>query len=195
MSGSQKTDDILQRYKSGETAKSIAQTYGVTPQAVHDTIKKNAPECLRKFLRRDSREGIVGQVFGRLKVVSVVLQKDGGATQFIRLVCECGNEVQGRFLELKRGKLTSCGCRSKEGVVAVKDCAQRKPRIETSSKFKGVTFDKRTKMWFSRIGFRDKPYFVGRFSSEEEAARAYDMALMAFKGEKALTNKKMGLLE
>jgi len=65
----------------------------------------------------------------------------------------------------------------------------------TSSQFKGVIWHKRNKKWCSAIKRNGKVSHIGSFSSEEEAARAYDkMAIILF-GEFARTNESMGLLD
>jgi len=59
-------------------------------------------------------------------------------------------------------------------------------------KFKGVTWYKRTKRWeayvWATIDDYGKQYHLGSFSSQEEAAKAYDLALIKLRGEKAKTN-------
>jgi len=58
----------------------------------------------------------------------------------------------------------------------------------TSSRFKGVSWDKRCGKWQAGIviGWRRK--HLGRFTSEEAAARAYDAAAKRLFGEFALVN-------
>ena len=59
-------------------------------------------------------------------------------------------------------------------------------------KFKGVTWYKRTKRWeayvWATIDDKAKQYHLGSFSSQEEAAKAYDLALIKLRGNKAKTN-------
>jgi|ERR1041385_626948 hypothetical protein len=47
-------------------------------------------------------------------------------------------------------------------------------RKETTSKYKGVTWDKDRNLWKAQIQLEYKHLFLGRYPSEEEAARAYD---------------------
>jgi len=63
-----------------------------------------------------------------------------------------------------------------------------------SSKYKGVSLDKQHNKWFASIMFNYKYYFLGRFKSEEKAARKYDEKALELHGEFAMTNKMLGLL-
>lgn len=73
-----------------------------------------------------------------------------------------------------------------------------RPKWGIRSRFKGVTYDKRTpghlKVWRVRIGGGRSRGTIGYFSSESDAAKAYDAAAVSAFGEFALTNKQLGLL-
>jgi hypothetical protein len=60
----------------------------------------------------------------------------------------------------------------------------RKKNINGSSRFKGVNWHKRYKVWQARIQGR----YLGCFTDEELAARAYDAAAKKLFGEFALVN-------
>lgn len=57
-----------------------------------------------------------------------------------------------------------------------------------TSIFKGVSFNKRRGHWYACISERGRTKALGRFSTEEEAARAYDAAALRLHGEFARLN-------
>lgn len=67
-------------------------------------------------------------------------------------------------------------------------------RRSGSSSFKGVCFDKQTGRWRASIAPNRTTINIGRFDTQEDAARAYDKAALLHFGEFALTNRKLGLL-
>lgn len=58
----------------------------------------------------------------------------------------------------------------------------------TSSSFKGVTYRRSSGRWLAQIQKGDRYSYLGSFSSEEDAARAYDDAARLNFGEFARTN-------
>ena len=72
-------------------------------------------------------------------------------------------------------------------------CAQnarnrRKTKSKTSSRFVGVSFDKRGGRWKAYIKFQAKRIWLGRYDDEIDAARAYDLAAKKYHGEFARLN-------
>ena len=61
--------------------------------------------------------------------------------------------------------------------------------IEKTSKFRGVTHDlQSTNPWCAKIVYQDQTYFLGTYSTEEAAARAYDEASIQYYGKNAKVN-------
>ena len=58
----------------------------------------------------------------------------------------------------------------------------------TSSQYKGVYLDKRSNKWRSMIQYQRKKYYLGTFTDEEDAARAYNEKATEFFKEFACLN-------
>jgi AP2 domain len=67
----------------------------------------------------------------------------------------------------------------------------RRKRRDTSSKYKGVTWDKAKRMWKAYLTLEGGWYWLGRHSEEKEAALAYDRRAAQVFGRFALTNQMM----
>jgi hypothetical protein len=62
------------------------------------------------------------------------------------------------------------------------------PKKAGSSRFKGVSFNKRSKKWVSQIRLNKHINYLGRFNNEVEAAYLYDIASLELHGEFGRTN-------
>ncbi|MCK4260426.1 MAG: HNH endonuclease [Halanaerobiales bacterium] len=58
-----------------------------------------------------------------------------------------------------------------------------------TSKYKGVSWQKSTKKWRTRIDLNKKQHYIGSFTDEIEAAKAYNKAASTHFGEFAYLNK------
>lgn len=63
---------------------------------------------------RSSNAELVGQKFGRLTVVGI--EKNIKNNRMWKCICECGNICIASTNSLRRGKVTSCGCKRKENM-------------------------------------------------------------------------------
>lgn len=59
-------------------------------------------------------------------------------------------------------------------VTNAQNCQNQAPQVNKSSKYKGVSWFKKNRKWISYIGSREKRTYLGSFSSEIDAALAYD---------------------
>lgn len=72
---------------------------------------------------------------------------------------------------------------------------RKSTKRQTYSKYKGVTWDKRYRVWIAQIGVEYKHIHLGTFSSEEDAAKAYDEAAIKYFGEFARPNEDLPINE
>ena len=66
----------------------------------------------------------------------------------------------------------------------------RYPKKNTSSKYRGVWFNKQTKKWRSQISINRKRKQIGYFKNEIDAAKAYDQAAKKYYQDFAVLNFK-----
>jgi hypothetical protein len=64
----------------------------------------------------------------------------------------------------------------------------RKTRKPTSSRYKGVSWNRRRKQWRAQIQVNGRMLSLGYFTTEEAAALAYDRTVRRYRGELAYVN-------
>lgn len=64
----------------------------------------------------------------------------------------------------------------------------RYPKRNTTSKYRGVWYNKQTKKWRVQILVNRKKKHIGYFNNETDAAKAYDRAARRLHGEFAILN-------
>ena len=69
-----------------------------------------------------------------------------------------------------------------------RQAALGKTRLKASSKYKGVSKNKKSDTWRASIRPQGQSIFIGDFRTEKEAALAYNQAALAFFGEAAFLN-------
>lgn len=65
----------------------------------------------------------------------------------------------------------------------------RRKRLTASSKFKGVTFHKKSRKWQAQIKMDGDLIYLGVFAEERDAAMAYNAAAKEFHGQFAMLNE------
>ena len=64
--------------------------------------------------------------------------------------------------------------------ILVKDCEKRRPLVhsvkkpDASSKYKGVSFDRKSQAWHTSFSVNGKMQYFGTYDTEEQAAKACD---------------------
>lgn len=126
---------------------------------------------------------LAGQKFSKLHVDSFAYTKNGMA--YWNCTCACGNKTVVRGAELKNGNTKSCGCGMKDHAdKLLTDCIEdtrigalkRSPTANNTSGHVGVYRHKKKQKWYAEIFFKKKRYFLGYFSSFEDAVQAREEA-------------------
>lgn len=95
------------------------------------------------------------------------------------------DHINGNALDNRRENLRIC--------THAQNLMNQKPQTGKSSRYKGVSWNKKRNKWEAYLMSNDKKINLGRFDIESDAARAYDKEASVVFGEFANTNKMLGL--
>lgn len=118
-------------------------------------------------------------------------KKRGGVTYMHRLIAgfaetsEQVDHIDGDKLNNRRANLRVANFHANQWNRKKTKLVQGK---STSSRYKGVTWDKTGRVWVGQITQNRRRFHLGRYQCEEEAARAYDAAAIQKFGEYARLN-------
>jgi hypothetical protein len=125
---------------------------------------------------------------GRPRVVTSVRTKEGVRSitlgKFLMNPPEGKQVYPRRFndgLDYRRSNLVVCTLEERQRLLP-------KRRVETSSRYRGVSYQKSTGKWRAGIQVDGKTINLGEFDSENEAALAYNKAARAHFGDLAYQN-------
>lgn len=96
------------------------------------------------------------------------------------------DHVNGDKLDNRRANLRPA-TRSQNGSNRIKFRGRKEGGAYTS-RFKGVSWNRRYGKWYAHIGINRKRFHLGRFDDEIEAAKAYDAKAIELHGKYALLN-------
>ena len=147
--------------------------------------------CLaEKHITELNRQDITGERFDRLVAVRPMNARDSGGSIIWECRCDCGNTVNISVNTLRNGRVHSCGCKYKEMrpicVKARKDIADhtsvsslvsaKKTKVNNTSGYTGVYYDKRSGKWNAYINFKKKRYNLGYYRDIEDAVKERRLA-------------------
>lgn len=129
---------------------------------------------------------LTGRRFGRLVVLGQASSASElgkpGRRVYWRCRCDCGQEAMVSQSELQNGGTKSCGCLQRERTrqqlelvegtsVTLLERNRGKVRKSNKSGYTGV-FQTSDGKWIAYINFKKKRYWLGRYSSKEDAIQA-----------------------
>ena len=98
------------------------------------------------------------------------------------------NPGQKRCVDHIDGSRTNNNWENLRYATSSENCMNAKHRTDGSSVYKGVNYQTQAKKWKAQIGFNHQRIYLGIFTSEREAAEAYNTAAIERYGEYAKLN-------
>lgn len=102
-----------------------------------------------------------------------------------RFIMQCPAHLEVDHINHNRLDNRRCNLRI---ATSSENAANTHSRRNSQSAYKGVSFCKQTKLWRASIEYGNKQTTIGRFKSEKEAAKAYDLFAYKIHGSFALLN-------
>lgn len=139
--------------------------------------------CGCKGVGRSMAEDLAGRRFGRLVALYPTTRRDRRGTVCWYCRCDCGTCLEVSRNDLIQGEYRSCGCLQREvqqqipsklhhiDGTCIELLEKRKHRSDNTSGFRGVSRDKNGRFRVG-IGFKGKRYYVGSYTSYEQAVTA-----------------------
>ena len=114
------------------------------------------------------------------------------STKFTKICQNCGKEYikkshVSNSIWLSVSKFCSYHCLNKDKKISYRGALNRK-RDGTSSKYKGVNWNKRAGVWYARLRPHGEDIYLGSFYDEKLAALAYNKKAREVYGELAYQN-------
>jgi hypothetical protein len=98
------------------------------------------------------------------------------------------NAPKGRIIDHKDGNGLNNTSDNLRFATKSQNGCNKQGRRNTSSKYKGIAWNRRTKRWIATINVDKKRLHLGYFDSETDAAKAYDIAAKKYHREFACLN-------
>ena len=158
-----------------------------------ELISGRKTHCGCKSSRNYAASDISGQRFGRLVALHPTDRRGGQGSVIWHCRCDCGNETDVSYNDLMYANQQSCGCKKREHDKALAGYlthvdgtsidALRSSKLPSNNTtgVKGVYFVKGR--YLAKIVFQRRQYFLGTYTSKEEAAEARKKAEEAINGE------------
>jgi hypothetical protein len=155
----------------------VAGTLLVTGRRTHCPDRKVHRDQL-KYKTGD----ITGRKFNRLTALYPTTIRDNKGSVIWHCRCDCGNEVDFSYNDLKYADLRSCGCQKIENDQKLHDnlthvagtsvdiIKSKKLPTDNTTGYKGVYLIKGK--YAAKIVFQKKQYYLGTYSNIEDAAKA-----------------------